>query len=194
MSQQALLGDAWIREAQEASRLIEEMESRIKDQNPGKSVRDSARRKLLELGPKLDRLESLLHNPPAKPILTDQDLDMRQNMLSDLQLRTREIALSLYRLKVPISPGSLPAKAIEEPSKMISSNGQDDTKSTFCTQEHELLVSVLQKDDATRSQLQRRQTVSLGWKRWIWNVCWIIFLVLAAAALVLVLVLVCAVI
>ncbi|XP_043690690.1 uncharacterized protein LOC122641497 [Telopea speciosissima] len=181
MSQQPLLGDAWIREAQEASRLIEEMESRIKDQNPGQSIRDSARRKLLELGPKLDRLESLLHNPPAKPILTDQDLDLRRNMLSDLQLRTREIALSLYRLQVTTSPGSLPIKAIEDPAKMISSYGQDYTKTTFSKQEHELLVS-----------LARRQTISLGWKRWIWNVCRVIFLVLAAAALLLVLVIVCA--
>ncbi|KAJ4955446.1 hypothetical protein NE237_012229 [Protea cynaroides] len=145
MSKQALLGDAWIREAQEASRLIEEIESRIKDQNPGQSVSDNARRKLLELGPKLDRLESLLHNPAAKPILTNQDLDLRRNMLSELQLRTREMALSLYRLQVASSPGSLPAKDIEEPAESISSYSQDDTKINISKQEHELLVSFVVK-------------------------------------------------
>nr|DAD19557.1 TPA_asm: hypothetical protein HUJ06_021020 [Nelumbo nucifera] len=99
MSEHALLGDTWIREAQEASRLIENIETRVKDNSCGQRLRDSAQRKLLELGPKLDCLASLLHNPPAKTILSDQDLDLCWNMSSEIQLHTRAIAFSLYTLQ-----------------------------------------------------------------------------------------------
>lgn len=66
MSEHSLFVDAWIREAQEVSRLVEDIESKI---NNGHRLRDSAQSTLLEVGVKLDRLESLLHNPPSKPIL-----------------------------------------------------------------------------------------------------------------------------
>lgn len=63
--------DAWMREAAEAARLIDDLEIRIKNRSPDlpHGLKDSAKPKLLELGVKLDRLESLLHNPPSKPIL-----------------------------------------------------------------------------------------------------------------------------
>ncbi|KAK7832846.1 hypothetical protein CFP56_026176 [Quercus suber] len=73
------------------------------------SLRSTAKSKLLELGVKLDRLESLLHNPPSKPNLTDEELKFRWKMLSDIQLRTREVALSLYAFPSPNRSGGLPA-------------------------------------------------------------------------------------
>ncbi|KAH8491077.1 hypothetical protein H0E87_023276, partial [Populus deltoides] len=63
--------DAWIREAQEATKLVEDIESRIKNKDLAEEnrFRDIAQSKLIEAGVKLDRLESLLHNPPSKPAL-----------------------------------------------------------------------------------------------------------------------------
>ncbi|BBH06684.1 hypothetical protein Prudu_018406 [Prunus dulcis] len=72
MSRQSLVKDAWIIEAEEASSLVEDLEAKTKNKYPDQlSLREIARSKLLELGVKLDRLESLLHNPPSKPILSE---------------------------------------------------------------------------------------------------------------------------
>ncbi|RVW13051.1 hypothetical protein CK203_101923 [Vitis vinifera] len=68
MGVQSLFIDAWIREAQEASRLVENLEIKIEN-NPQQALGDTARYNLFDLGIKLDRLESLLHNPPSEPIL-----------------------------------------------------------------------------------------------------------------------------
>eukprot|EP01018_Ginkgo_biloba_P031632 Gb_29012 [translate_table: standard] len=76
MSQQIVLFDAWLCEAEEANQLAEDIESRIRERDSVMAVGgdpyhivSEARRKLMVLGTKLDRLESLLQNPPAKPIL-----------------------------------------------------------------------------------------------------------------------------
>lgn len=72
MSRYSLAIDAWIREAEEASRLVEDLEIKFKNNNSEQWIhRDSSSvlSKLLEIGGKLDRLESLLRNPPSKPIL-----------------------------------------------------------------------------------------------------------------------------
>uniref|UniRef100_F6HTT5 Uncharacterized protein n=1 Tax=Vitis vinifera TaxID=29760 RepID=F6HTT5_VITVI len=69
MGVQSLFINAWIREAQEASRLVENLEIKIEN-NPQQALGDTARSNLFDLGIKLDRLESLLHNPPSKPILS----------------------------------------------------------------------------------------------------------------------------
>ncbi|KAF8401708.1 hypothetical protein HHK36_012654 [Tetracentron sinense] len=178
----ALLGDAWIREAEEASRMIEDIETRIKDKNPEQRLRDSARWKLLELGPKLDRLESLLHNPPAKPILTDQDLDLRRNMLSEIQLRTRAMALSLYALQFTNSPGNLPTLDTKEAAK-TSCYDQEHIKVSLSKQDNELLTPLV-SDDSIQSQLQSSFLVS---KRWLLKACWVVFVILGAAALLFIL-------
>ncbi|PNT06562.2 hypothetical protein POPTR_013G037900v4 [Populus trichocarpa] len=93
-----LVMDAWIREAQETTKLVEDIESRIKNKDLAEEnrLRDIAQSKLIEAGVKLDRLESLLHNPPSKPALTIEDSEFRWKMISDLQLRTRALALRLY--------------------------------------------------------------------------------------------------
>ena len=70
MANHNLVIDAWIKEAEEALKLVEGLENTIKNRNPEHfSLRSTAKSKLLELGVKLDRLESLLHNPPSKPNL-----------------------------------------------------------------------------------------------------------------------------
>ena len=73
-NKQYLVVDAWLREAQEAEKLVEEIDGRVKNKSQEQqqqSLSDDiiARSKLLEVGVKLDRLESLLRNPPSKPIL-----------------------------------------------------------------------------------------------------------------------------
>ncbi|KAK4850447.1 hypothetical protein QYF36_006841 [Acer negundo] len=66
MSRQNLVIDAWMREAQEAVKLVEDIETRVKSKN--NIVEVATKSKLLEVGVKLDRLESLLHKsqPPFK--------------------------------------------------------------------------------------------------------------------------------
>ncbi|KAK6233024.1 hypothetical protein SCA6_003097 [Theobroma cacao] len=151
MYKQALMGDAWIREAQEASKLVEDIETRVKNKNPSlkhqenRLVDITARSKLLEAGIKLDRLESLLRNPPSKPILTvtvhkwlfltlfvmgmvdslsicrtNEDLDYRWKMLSELQLRTKALALCLYALPTSSRPGCLTPENAEAINTNVS--------------------------------------------------------------------------
>eukprot|EP00252_Welwitschia_mirabilis_P024320 TRINITY_DN7174_c0_g1_i5.p1 TRINITY_DN7174_c0_g1~~TRINITY_DN7174_c0_g1_i5.p1 ORF type:complete len:233 (-),score=34.18 TRINITY_DN7174_c0_g1_i5:76-774(-) len=98
--------DAWILEVEEASQLTEEIEARIRDKDAliaiGKDpspILVGARRKLMILGTKLDRLESLLHNPPAKPVLNQNDLQSRKDMISDMRQRTRQLANCLCTSK-----------------------------------------------------------------------------------------------
>lgn len=70
MGWQSLVIDAWIREAEEASKLVEDLGTKYKNKSPEQwRLRDNGLSKLLGLGVKLDRLESLLRNPPSKPIL-----------------------------------------------------------------------------------------------------------------------------
>ncbi|KAK9293340.1 hypothetical protein L1049_021332 [Liquidambar formosana] len=144
MFHQSLVKDAWIREAEEASTLMEDLESRVKNNNLEQHCpRDSARSKLLELGVKLDRLEALLHNPPSKPILTDQDLEFRWKLLSDIQLRTRAVALNLYTLQCTNRPGSLPTEDTKEATRTANSNDQGHTKVTISKEDPELLTPLV---------------------------------------------------
>ncbi|ONI04802.1 hypothetical protein PRUPE_6G340300 [Prunus persica] len=128
MSRQSLVKDAWIIEAEEASSLVEDLEAKTKNKYPGQlSLREIARSKLLELGVKLDRLESLLHNPPSKPILTKEDVDFRWKMLSDIQLRTRTLALSFFVL---------------ERSESLPATKEDNKNANRCDQGTALYVTV----------------------------------------------------
>lgn len=101
-SQQIIVFDAWIHEVEEAMRLAEDIESRIRERGSFQavggdpnSVLIGARRKLMLLATKLDRLESLLQNPPAKPVLSERDLHSRKDMILDMQQRTKQMAISL---------------------------------------------------------------------------------------------------
>ncbi|XP_008218230.1 PREDICTED: uncharacterized protein LOC103318612 isoform X2 [Prunus mume] len=146
MSRQSLVKDAWIREAEEASSLVEDLEAKTKNKHPDQlSLREIARSKLLELGMKLDRLESLLHNPPSKPILTKEDVDFRWKMLSDIQLRTRTLALSFFVLE---RSERLPA--IKEDNKNANRCDQDEVKLSFSKDDQELLTPLLDYIDTMK--------------------------------------------
>ncbi|XP_050274983.1 uncharacterized protein LOC126717356 isoform X3 [Quercus robur] len=151
MANHNLVIDAWIKEAEEALKLVEGLENTIKNRNPEHfSLISNANSKLLELGVKLDRLESLLHNPPSKPNFnlflqciyrTDEELKFRWKMLSDIQLRTREVALSLYAFPSPNRSGGLPAADADakENSTAIKSCCQDQMKVSSSEEDSELL-------------------------------------------------------
>ncbi|CAL9003552.1 unnamed protein product [Prunus brigantina] len=164
MSRQSLVKDAWIREAEEASSLVEDLEAKTKNKHPDQlSLREIARSKLLELGVKLDRLESLLHNPPSKPILTKEDVDFRWKMLSDIQRRTRTLALILMNLAfaflLMLRSERLPAT--KEDNKNANRCDQDEVKLSFSKDDQELLKPLLIKPSNSYTPMSLR-----------WKTCW----------------------
>ncbi|KAJ1385156.1 hypothetical protein SESBI_41941 [Sesbania bispinosa] len=183
--------DAWLREAEEASQWVEDLETRLDHKNNlNVSVDDSARSKLLQLGVRLDRLESLLLNPPTKPILTHEDLDFRWKMLSDIQQRTRTLARSLYALPFPNRPRNVSATGSKEYNINTDNHDQDLLKTSYSQGQSELLKPLL-SDDANRSQVLF-QPISLMSRISLWKACSTIFLFLGLAALLFVVVLLCA--
>ncbi|XP_044498173.1 uncharacterized protein LOC123220189 isoform X2 [Mangifera indica] len=180
--------DAWIKEAQEAAKLVEDIETRVnnnnhlkhqqqQDENQLRLRDDIARSKLFEVGVKLDRLESLLHNPPSKPILTNEDLEYRWKMLSDIQLRTKSLAPCLYAMPSSNRPGGLPGSNAKETDKKDGSYDHDCSKASVSKNEPELLKPLI-SDEAPQSHMQ---------------VSRITCLILGAAAFLFVLVVLCAV-
>ncbi|KAJ6359935.1 hypothetical protein OIU77_004023 [Salix suchowensis] len=140
--------DAWMREAQEATELVEDVESRIKNRDLAGENRlgDFARSKLIEAGVKLDRLESLLHNPPSKPALTKEDFEFRWKMLLDLQLRTRALALCLYASTK--RAGGFLVSETSGTSRATSSIDQDQKRKLLSKFDPELLTLLIPEDTA----------------------------------------------
>ncbi|KAJ4831142.1 hypothetical protein Tsubulata_000678 [Turnera subulata] len=184
--QQSLTIDAWIREAKEAANMVEDVESRIRVKDPEQEHRliDIAKSKLLEVGVKIDRLESLLRNPPSKPILTGGDLEFRWKMLSDLRLRTRALVFSLCTPSSSKREGDLPAANTRETEVTIGSKDQERPK------------ALVPKDDADLEQplINDRPSRSFILMTLVRKICWTICLILGAAAIVVVLVILCAII
>ncbi|XP_020540408.2 uncharacterized protein LOC105647665 [Jatropha curcas] len=197
MSEQCLVIDAWIREAQEVSILVEDIESRIKNKNLelelelGHRLKEIAKSKLFEVGIKLDRLESLLHNPPSKPILTKEDVEFRWEMLSDFRSRTRVLALSVYSSPSTKRAGGLPVTNTKGSNEPCKSDDQDHMNS-FSKDDSEMLKPLISKDATQSHELQMKQSVSCIPMSGINKVCWIICLILGAAALLVLLVILCA--
>ncbi|KAL3728133.1 hypothetical protein ACJRO7_032825 [Eucalyptus globulus] len=191
MVKQFMVMDAWMREAEEASELLEELESKVRNKNPQEMCRlsNATKSKLLELGTKLDRLESLLHNPPSKPVLTDEDLGWRWKMLLDIQLRTREVAVSLLMPASPSRPGDLHSADSKETSQSTSLYNQDEMAASFSKDDPEMLRPLL-SDNA--SQIHKQDSFTA--KSWLWKACWIICSILGATALLLTLFVICAII
>ncbi|KAK5813689.1 hypothetical protein PVK06_029140 [Gossypium arboreum] len=160
MYNQALMADAWLREAEEALKLVEDIENRVNNKNPslqnhGNCVIDiAARSKLLDVGIKIDRLESLLRNPPSKPILTNEDIDYRWKMLSDMQLRIKALALRLYALPTSSRPGNSIHGNHNDMNKIITDNIQDRTKSFLSEEDRELFRPLIANDVSMTSQVQ----------------------------------------
>ncbi|KAH8491224.1 hypothetical protein H0E87_023389 [Populus deltoides] len=152
-----LVMDAWIREAQEATKLVEDIESRIKNKDLAEEnrLRDIAQSKLIEAGVKLDRLESLLHNPPSKPALTKEDSEFRWKMISDLQLRTRALALRLYTSTK--RAGGFLVSTTTGTSRTTNSLDQDQKRKLHSKFDPELLT-LLTSEDTTQDQVQPGKT------------------------------------
>ncbi|XP_054798603.1 uncharacterized protein LOC129303350 isoform X1 [Prosopis cineraria] len=189
MSKIPLIIDAWMREAQEASHWLEDLESRIKHKGLVHSTSlHSARSKLLELGVKLDRLESLLRNLPAKPILTDEDVEYRWKMLKDIQLRTKSLVSSVSAVPSPDWPRDVLATAdTEECNVGPDYCDQDQTKTSY--QDNIELLKPLLQDAGSRSEGQvSSSSMSMYW---VWKACSAILLFLALAALIFFLALLC---
>ncbi|XP_030534819.1 uncharacterized protein LOC115743938 [Rhodamnia argentea] len=192
MVKQFMVMDAWMREAEEASGLLEEVESKFKKKNPQElcRLRDTTRSKLLDLGTKLDRLECLLHNPPSRPFLTDEDLGWRWKMLSDIQLRTREVAIGFLVSASSSRPGELHSADSKETSQSTSIFNQDEMAASFSKDDPEMLKPLL-SDNA--SQIHHKQD-SFTATSWLWKTCWITCSILGATALLFTLFVVCAII
>ncbi|XP_002319630.2 uncharacterized protein LOC7474594 isoform X1 [Populus trichocarpa] len=188
-----LVMDAWIREAQETTKLVEDIESRIKNKDLAEEnrLRDIAQSKLIEAGVKLDRLESLLHNPPSKPALTIEDSEFRWKMISDLQLRTRALALRLYTSTK--RAGGFLVSTTTGTSRTTNSLDQDQKRKLHSKFDPELLT-LLTSEDTTQDQVQFKNSGSFISTSLIKKVCWTFCLILGAAALLFVLVIICAVI
>ncbi|KAJ6434285.1 hypothetical protein OIU84_017897 [Salix udensis] len=169
-------------EAQEATELVEDTERRIKNRDLAGENRlgDFARSKLIEAGVKLDRLESLLHNPPSKPALTKEDLEFRWKMLLDLQLRTRTLALCLY------------ASTKRAGGFLVSETSGTNQKRKLLSKFDPELLTLLIPEDTTQDQVQFKKSGSLISTTLIRKVCWTFCLILGAAALLFVLVIICA--
>ncbi|KAA3468643.1 syntaxin of plant 5 [Gossypium australe] len=220
MYNQALMADAWIREAEEALKLVEDIENRVDNKNPslqhhGNCVIDiAARSKLLDVGIKIDRLESLLRNPPSKPILTNEDIDYRWTMLSDMQLRTKALALRLYALPTSSRPGNSTLGNHNDMNKIITDYIQDRTKSFSSEEDRELfrpLISLFPEllysekalfvamfvqanDVSMTSQVQTKQGSTSTPLSFLQKICWFFGAILGLAALTFILILICAVI
>lgn len=188
-----LVMDAWIREAQETTKLVEDIESRIKNKDLAEEnrLRDIAQSKLIEAGVKLDRLESLLHNPPSKPALTIEDSEFRWKMILDLQLRTRALALRLYTSTK--RAGGFLVSTTTGTSRTTNSLDQDQKRKLHSKFDPELLT-LLTSEDTTQDQVQFKNSGSFISTSLIKKVCWTFCLILGAAALLFVLVIICAVI
>ncbi|PPD68354.1 hypothetical protein GOBAR_DD34764 [Gossypium barbadense] len=193
MYKQALMADAWIREAEEALKLVEDIENRVNNKNPslqhhGNCVIDiAARSKLLDVGIKIDRLESLLRNPPSKPILTNEDIDYRWKMLSDMQLRTKALALRLYALPTSSRPGNSTHGNHNDMNKIITDyiQGRTDLDSE---------CSEWANDVSMTSQVQTKQGSTSTPLSFLQKICWFFGAILGLAALTFILILICAVI
>lgn len=94
--------DSWLKEFEEAMRLADDILARLNERNmmltsgadPSRLV-SATRRKLTMLGTKLDRLESLLKNPPMKTNITEKEMYRRQDMLLGIRFRTKQMTSAL---------------------------------------------------------------------------------------------------
>ncbi|KAM0948605.1 putative target SNARE coiled-coil domain-containing protein [Dioscorea sansibarensis] len=94
--------DSWIREFNEASKLADDISGMISERGslppsgPETQRHTSAiRRKITILGTRLDSLESILSKLPSKQPISDKELHKRQDMLSNLRSKAKQMASTL---------------------------------------------------------------------------------------------------
>ncbi|KAJ7187533.1 hypothetical protein O6H91_Y535500 [Diphasiastrum complanatum] len=94
--------DSWMKECEEAMRLADDVSALVTHRvsmllsglDPSRLL-PTIRQKLTMLVTKLDRLESLLRNPPVNVNLSDKELLRREDLLLQIRTKTKEIAGSL---------------------------------------------------------------------------------------------------
>ncbi|MCH88614.1 syntaxin-52-like, partial [Trifolium medium] len=94
--------DQWVKEYNEAMKLADDISSMISEwsSNPAsgpETQRQSSaiRRKITILGTRLDSLQSLLSKLPAKPPLSEKEMNRRKDMLTNLRSKVNEMASKL---------------------------------------------------------------------------------------------------
>jgi len=94
--------DSWLKEFQEALQLADDIEAGVEERNKlpahsseGTRIVSASRRKLTRFNTKLDRLESLLQNPPLRTSLNEKELYRRQDMLLTIRFKSKQMAASV---------------------------------------------------------------------------------------------------
>ncbi|KAJ4784774.1 syntaxin of plants 52 [Rhynchospora pubera] len=94
--------DPWVREYNEASRLVDDVSNMMSErgslpQSGPDAIRhiSSMRRKITILGTRLDTLDSLLSKLPALKTITNKEMHKRQDMLVNLRSKAKQMALTL---------------------------------------------------------------------------------------------------
>jgi SYP5 family syntaxin len=94
--------DSWLKEFQEALQLADDIEAGVQERNKlpahsseGTRIVSASRRKLTRFNTKLDRLESLLQNPPLRTSLNEKELYRRQDMLLTIRFKSKQMAASV---------------------------------------------------------------------------------------------------
>jgi len=94
--------DSWLKEFQEALQLADDIEAGVQERNnlpahssEGTRIVSASRRKLTRFNTKLDRLESLLQNPPLRTSLNEKELYRRQDMLLTIRFKSKQMAASV---------------------------------------------------------------------------------------------------
>ncbi|XP_065851982.1 uncharacterized protein [Euphorbia lathyris] len=167
--------DAWMNEAQEMSNMVEDIESKIKNEDleNQKRLTDNSKSKLFQVGIKLDRLDSLLHNPHSKPIFGFAE-----------------------QRKIWNSGGTCFQNSGEEQDHWLSLSihhplQRDHMKSFFYLDDLDMHKPLIVSDEATQSRDQMRQSGCYTIITVLRILGWIICLVLGGAALLFLLIIIC---
>ncbi|KAG6423845.1 hypothetical protein SASPL_114249 [Salvia splendens] len=98
----ASLGDAWVREYNEAVRLADDITNMISERSSlppsGPEAQRHAstiRRKITILGTRLDSLQSLLQKLHGKQSLTEKEMNRRRDMVNNLRSKVTQMASTL---------------------------------------------------------------------------------------------------
>ncbi|XP_073002388.1 syntaxin-52-like [Typha latifolia] len=96
------MADSWMREFNEASRLADDVSAMISERgslpSSGTDTQrhtSAIRRKITILGARLDSLEALLFKLPSNQPITDKELHKRQDMVSNLRSKSKQMASTL---------------------------------------------------------------------------------------------------
>ncbi|KAM0950696.1 putative target SNARE coiled-coil domain-containing protein [Dioscorea sansibarensis] len=94
--------DSWMKESNEASKLADDISTMISERKSlppsGPEIQhhtSAIRRKLTILGTRLDTLDSLLSDLPTKRAITEKELHKREDLLSNLRSKTKQMASTL---------------------------------------------------------------------------------------------------